>query len=107
MVIKKEMTKEAPDTIIKLHLSPRDTSKDVYEKFHAAVEEVHNTPLNSTFDDVARYFNYVPGLLLKYGYGIFDSLVTLTLRYRILPKFYVEATQGADSALDFIYKFEF
>ena len=88
MVIKKEMTKEAPDTIIKLHLSPRDTAKDVYEKFHAAVEEVHNTPLNSTFDDVARYINYVPGLLLKFLIWLLKTLDYFDL----LPGFLLEVS---------------
>lgn len=88
MVIKKEMTKEAPDTIIKLHLSPRDTAKDVYEKFHAAVDEVHNTPLNSTFDDMARYFNYVPGVALKFLIWLFKTMDYFDL----LPAFLLEVS---------------
>jgi translocation and assembly module TamB len=30
----------------------------------------------------------LPGLQVKYGVGIFDSLATLTLRYRLMPKLY-------------------
>lgn len=88
MVIKKEMTKEAPDTIIKLHLSPWDTTKEVYEKFHAAVEEVHNTPLNSTFDNVARYINYIPGVLLKFTVWFLKLLDY----FGLLPAFLLEVS---------------
>lgn len=49
----------------------------------------------------------LPGLKVKYGVGIFDSLATLTLRYRVIPKLYVEAATGVDQALDMLYSFEF
>ncbi|KZQ26654.1 autotransporter assembly complex protein TamB [Klebsiella aerogenes] len=49
----------------------------------------------------------LPGLQVKYGVGIFDSLATLTLRYRLMPKLYMEAVSGVDQALDLLYQFEF
>ncbi|WP_241571610.1 autotransporter assembly complex protein TamB [Rosenbergiella nectarea] len=49
----------------------------------------------------------LPGLQVKYGVGLFDSLATLTLRYRLMPKLYLEAVSGVDQALDVLYKFEF
>ena len=49
----------------------------------------------------------LPGLQVKYGVGIFDSLATLTLRYRLMPKLYMEAVSGIDQALDLLYQFEF
>ena len=49
----------------------------------------------------------LPGLKVKYGVGIFDSLATLTLRYRVIPRLYVEAVSGIDQALDLLYSFEF
>ncbi|WP_252145401.1 autotransporter assembly complex protein TamB [Yokenella regensburgei] len=49
----------------------------------------------------------LPGLQVKYGVGIFDSLATLTLRYRLMPKLYLEAVSGVDQALDVLYQFEF
>lgn len=48
-----------------------------------------------------------PGLQVKYGVGIFDSLATLTLRYRLMPRLYLEAVSGVDQALDLLYQFEF
>lgn len=49
----------------------------------------------------------LPGLQVKYGVGIFDSLATLTLRYRLMPKLYLEAVSGVSQALDVLYQFEF
>lgn len=46
-------------------------------------------------------------LQVKYGVGIFNSLATLTLRYRLMPKLYLEAVSGVDQALDLLYQFEF
>lgn len=66
ITVKKEMTTEAPDSVIKAHLSPRDTAKDVYEKFGALVEEVKNAPLNSDLDNTARYLSLIPGIVLKF-----------------------------------------
>lgn len=88
MVIKKEMNKEAPETVIKLHLSPRDTLPDIYEKFHKAVEEVHNTPLDSAFDNTARALTYLPGVLLKFAIwflGVMDY-------FGLIPKFLLEVS---------------
>lgn len=49
----------------------------------------------------------LPGLQVKYGVGIFDSLATLTLRYRLMPNLYLEAVSGVNQALDLLYQFEF
>lgn len=49
----------------------------------------------------------LPRLQVKYGIGIFDSLATLTLRYRLMPRLYLEAVSGLDQALDVLYQFEF
>ena len=38
MAVKREMSLEAPDTMIKVRFEPTDTLLDVYEKFNAVVE---------------------------------------------------------------------
>ena len=38
MAVKKEMSLDAPDTMIKVRFEPTDTITDVYEKFNAVVE---------------------------------------------------------------------
>lgn len=49
----------------------------------------------------------LPGLQVKYGVGIFDSLATITLRYRLLPQFYVEVATGMEQAVSLLYEFDF
>ncbi len=59
-------------------------------------------------DSAVAVSGYIlPGLKVKYAVGLFDSLATLTLRYRVIPRLYVEAASGVDQALDVLYSFEF
>lgn len=49
----------------------------------------------------------LPGLQVKYAMGIFNSIATLTLRYRLLARLFVEASSGTAQSLDLLYTFEF
>ena len=49
----------------------------------------------------------LPRLQVKYGVGLFDSLSTLTLRYRLMPKLFLESVSGVNQSVDLLYKFEF
>lgn len=66
MTIKKDMRVDGEETTIKLHLTPHDTAEDVYRKLNAVIEEVKNTPLDSSFDHLAGFLAAIPGLLLKF-----------------------------------------
>lgn len=66
MAVKKDMRTDSPDTMIKLHLSRSDTAEDVYRKLNAEIEKVKNTPLDSSFDNLAGLLASIPGLLLKF-----------------------------------------
>jgi translocation and assembly module TamB len=48
----------------------------------------------------------LPGLQVKYGVGIFNSLGEFTVRYRIIEDFYVEAISGLYSTVLFLYQFD-
>lgn len=48
----------------------------------------------------------LPNLQLKYGVGIFDSLATFTLRYRLMPKLYLEVISSLAQSVDLLYQFE-
>lgn len=87
MVIKKEMSTDSPDTSIKVHLTPRDTAEDVYRKLNAAVTSVKCTKeLDSNFDNIAQYFNLIPGLLLKFTIWLLKFLDY----FGLLPNFLME-----------------
>jgi len=48
-----------------------------------------------------------PNLLVRYGVGVFQPQNTLTLRYDLTERLFVEAVSGAESALDIFYSFDF
>ena len=66
ITIKKEMSAASPDTVIKVHLSPRDTAAQVYQKLNSEIEKAKNTPLDSGFDNTANALMLVPGVFLKF-----------------------------------------
>ena len=88
MTIKKDMSTDSSETCIKLHLTPRDTLDTIYEKFNAAVEEVKNTPLDSTFDNVANLISLIPGVLLKFTVWLLKTLDY----FGLLPGFLLEVS---------------
>ncbi len=86
MTIKKEMTTDSPDTIIKVHLTPYDTAEDVYRKMNAKVDEVKNTPLDSNFDNTAQALTLIPGVFLKFVVWLLRTLDY----FGLLPGFLLE-----------------
>ena len=87
MVVKKEMTLEAPDTSIKVHLNRRDTAEDVYNKLNAAIEEVKKSQeLDSGIDNLIGMLNLIPGIVLKFAVW----LLKLLDYFGLLPKFLLE-----------------
>ena len=87
MVIKKEMKVGSPDTAIKVHLNPRDTAQDVYEKLNAAVDSVKATQeLDSSLDGLIMALNLIPGIFLKFTVW----LLKLLDYFGMLPQFLTE-----------------
>ena len=87
MVVKKEMTVDSPDTSIKVHLTPYDTAKDVYEKLNAAIESVKQTAeLDSSFDDLVMKLTMIPNVIMKFTVW----LLKLLDYFGLLPKFLLE-----------------
>ncbi len=88
MTIKKEMTSDSPETVIKVHLSPYDTAEDVYRKLNEQIDEVKNTPLDSSFDNTAHALMMVPGVFLKFVVWLLRTLDY----FGMLPKFLLEVS---------------
>ncbi len=86
LTVKKEMTSTSPETVIKVHLSPRDTAEDVYNKLNAEIEKVKNSPLDSSFDNLAHAFMLIPGLFLKFTVWLLKTMDY----FGLLPKFLLE-----------------
>lgn len=65
--IKKEMTMEAPNTCVKIILSPEDTAEDVYRKMKAVIDEEKGGEADSSFDAVAGTLAKFPKLFFKFS----------------------------------------
>ena len=74
LAVKKDMKADAPETIIKVYFSPDDTAEDVFRKFNEQVLEAKNTPLDSSFDNLAGLINAVPGVLKKFLVWLLKTL---------------------------------
>ena len=88
MTIKKELSIDSPETVIKVHLNPHDTAEDVYRKMNAAVEEGKKESLDSNFDATAHAFTLIPGVVLKF----IVWLLKLLDYFGLLPKFLLEVS---------------
>ena len=87
MVVKKEMSVDSPDTSIKVHLTPHDTARDVYEKLNAAIESVKKTQeLDSSFDSLVMALTMIPSVFMKFTVW----LLKLLDYFGMLPKFLLE-----------------
>lgn len=64
--IKKEMTLDAPNTCVKIILSPEDTAEDVYYKMKAAIDQEKGGENDSDFDGVAASLAKLPKLFFKF-----------------------------------------
>ena len=47
----------------------------------------------------------LPGLLVKYGMGVFDTVSTLTLKYRLANQIYLQAVSGQAQNVGIFWKF--
>ena len=87
MTIKKEMTTDSPDTVIKVHLDPGDTAEMVYNKLNAAIESVKKSAdTDSSFDSLVSYFTLIPSVVLKFVVW----LLKLLDYFGLIPKFLLD-----------------
>lgn len=66
LTIKKEMSLESPDTVVKITLPPSATLEDVYNKLNHEIVSYRENP-GGAFDDTAKAFTRLPGLLFKFA----------------------------------------
>ncbi len=66
MAVKRELTADETNTVIKVFFEPTDTAEDIYNKFTKTYEDAFADGEND-FDGTARILNYIPGLLKKFA----------------------------------------
>ena len=85
MTVKKELTAQAPDSLIKVHLHPSDTAADVYRKFNEKVDEAKKE-METTADATVAGFMAIPRLLLKFAIWALKCMDY----FGLVPKFLLE-----------------
>lgn len=86
--IKKEMTLEAPNTCVKIILSPEDTAEQVYYKMKAVIDQEKNSGNESAFDGVAAALAKFPKLFFKFSIWFLKLLDY----FGLLPKSLLEVS---------------
>lgn len=66
LTIKKEMSLDSPDTVVKITLPPSATLEDVYTALNNEIVSYRANP-GGDFDDTARSFTRLPGLIFKFA----------------------------------------
>ena len=66
MAVKRALSPDETNTVIKVFLEPTDTADDVYRKFNETYDAAFAEGENN-FDGTARLINYIPGLLKKHA----------------------------------------
>ena len=82
LTIKKEMSLESPDTVVKITLPPSATLADVYEALNHEIVSYRENP-GGDFDETAKFFTKIPGLLFKFTVAALRFLDYFSL----MPKF--------------------
>lgn len=84
LTIKKEMSLDSPDTVVKVLIPPDATVEDVYNMLDRVVSEYRDNP-GGDFDDTAKVLSKVPGLFLTFAvdtlrlmdyFGLIPSFLT-------------------------------
>ncbi len=66
LTIKKEMSLDSPDTVVKITLPPTATLEEVYNALNDKIVSYRDNP-GGDFDDTAKAFTYLPGLIFKFA----------------------------------------
>lgn len=67
MVVKKTLSIDSPDTVVKVRFNPDDTAEEVYDKFNAEVMKIQNAPdKKNSFDKLNKIISLIPGLLCRW-----------------------------------------
>ena len=82
LTIKKEMSLESPDTVVKITLPPSATLADVYEALNHEIVSYRENP-GGDFDETARVLTKLPGLLFKFTVAALRFLDY----FGLMPKF--------------------
>lgn len=85
LTVKRDMRADSEETIIKLEPELTVTATEIYHMFKSAIDESRANEKND-FDGVAKLFNYIPGLFLKFAIWLVKFFDYFGLLPRALTK---------------------
>ena len=86
MTIKKELSLNAPETVIKLYAKPDDTLENIYNQLHVTVSENKQDGDQNSMDAVARFLIKIPSVFLRFTVWILKIFDYFGLLPRALTK---------------------
>ncbi len=86
MTVKKKMSLESEDTVIKITFDPRDNIYNVYKKFQLTLKDAISTEEESNFDNVAKLLSKIPRPFLRGTVGFLKFLDYIGLLPKALLK---------------------
>ena len=95
MAVKRGMSIDASETMIKVHFQPTDTIFDVYRKMSEAVDEVRTSEEGNDTDKVADAFGKLPRGIIRF----LIMIVRILDYFGILPESLLEASPFHGSVL--------
>ena len=83
MMVKEDMTTDAAESAMKLHLTPTDSVEDIYRKMNEQVTRIKEASDASDFDKTAKLLSLIPGVVFKFVVW----LLKVADYFGLLPKF--------------------
>ena len=81
-VVKKNLSPDAPDALVKLNFTGMETLQEVKQKIDDAIEANNNIEANNGTDKIARILTMTPNFLIKLSVGF----IKLLDKHGMLPK---------------------
>lgn len=88
MSVKRNMSIDSQDTMIKIEFAPTDTVDDVYEKFNKVYTETIAAGEGSNFDNVAKALTHLPRFIFRWTV----SLLNFLDYHGWIPKFLIDVS---------------
>ena len=88
MMVKEEMSTDAAESAMKLHLQPNDTVEDIYRKMNEQVARIKQAADASNFDKTAKLLSLIPGVAFKFVVWVLKVMDY----FGLLPRFLLEVS---------------
>ncbi len=88
MAVKRSLTIDGSETMIKVHFDPSDTVYDVYRKMNEAIDEIKSGEEDNSTEEAANKFKHLPRFIFRMALGVLRMLDY----FGILPKSLIEVS---------------